>query len=70
MAGMEPHALAFLDGLGLKTCDVLGFSLGAMVTPQMALDRPSIFRSMVLVGTAPQGEELIIEQLLDQSAGD
>src|ERR1700732_4226547 len=44
VAGMAAHALAFLDGLGLKTCDVLGFSLGGMVAQQMALDRPSIFR--------------------------
>ena len=28
VAGMAEHALAFLDSLGLKTCDVLGFSLG------------------------------------------
>lgn len=41
VAGMAVHALAFLNGLGLKTCDVLGFSLGGMVAQQMALDRPS-----------------------------
>jgi hypothetical protein len=29
VAGMAKHALAFLDGLGLDTCDVLGFSLVA-----------------------------------------
>ena len=60
VAGMAAHALAFLDGLGLKTCDVLGFSLGGMVAQQMALDRPSIFRRMILVGTAPRGGELIM----------
>src|ERR1017187_372242 len=27
IAGMAVHTLAFLDGLGIKTCDVLGFSL-------------------------------------------
>src|SRR5260221_8627128 len=27
IAGMTKHSLAFLDGLGIKTCDVLGFSL-------------------------------------------
>ena len=53
--GMSNHALAFLDGLGLNTCDVLGFSLGGMVAQQMVLDRPSIFRKMILVGTAPRG---------------
>lgn len=60
IAGMAAHALAFLDGLGLKTCDVLGFSLGGMVTQQMALERPSIFRRVILVGTAPRGGEDIM----------
>jgi pimeloyl-ACP methyl ester carboxylesterase len=60
VAGMAKHALAFLDGLRLNTCDVLGFSLGGMVAQQMAQDRPSIFRRMVLVGTAPGGGEDIM----------
>ena len=55
VAGMAKHALAFLDGLGLAGCDVLGFSLGGMVALQMAQDRPAIFRRMILVGTAPRG---------------
>ena len=57
---MAVHASAFLDALELKTCDVLGFSLGGMVAQQMALERPSIFRKMVLVGTAPRGGEDIM----------
>jgi pimeloyl-ACP methyl ester carboxylesterase len=60
VAGMAKHAFAFLDGLGLKSCDVLGFSLGGMVAQQMAQDRPSIFRRMILVGTAPRGGEDIM----------
>ena len=60
IAGMAKHALAFLDGLGLASCDVLGFSLGGMVAQQMAQDRPSIFRRMILVGTAPRGGEDIM----------
>ena len=28
ITAMAAHALVFLDGLNLKTCDVLGFSLG------------------------------------------
>src|SRR5215813_5796072 len=55
IAGMAKHAFAFLDALGVTTCDVLGFSLGGMVAQQMALDRPSIFRRMILVATAPRG---------------
>lgn len=60
VARMAEHALAFLDGLGLDTCDVLGFSLGGMVAQQMALNRPGIFRRMILVGTAARGGEDIM----------
>ena len=60
IGGMAAHALAFLDGLGLKICDVLGFSLGGMVAQQMALDRPSVIRRMILAGTAPRGGEDIM----------
>ena len=58
--GMATHALAFLDGLGVTTCDVLGFSLGGMIAQQIAQDRPSMFRRMILVGTAPRGGEDIM----------
>lgn len=60
VAGMAFHALAFLNALGVKTCDVLGYSLGGMVAQQMALDRPGVFRRMILVGTAPRGGEDIM----------
>jgi pimeloyl-ACP methyl ester carboxylesterase len=60
VAGMATHALAFLDGLGLATCDVLGFSLGGMIAQEMAQERPSIFRRMILVGTGPRGGEDIM----------
>jgi len=60
IAAMAMHALAFLDGLGVTTCDVLGYSLGGMIAQQMAQDRPSIFRRMILVGTAPRGGEDIM----------
>ena len=60
VTGMAEHALAFLDGLGLKTCDVLGFSLGGMVAQQMVVDRPSVFRRLILVATAPRGGDDIM----------
>jgi len=60
IAGMVEHALAFLDGMGLSNCDVLGYSLGGMIAQQMAQDRFSIFRRMILVGTAPRGGEDIM----------
>jgi pimeloyl-ACP methyl ester carboxylesterase len=60
VAGMAKHALAFLDRLGVATCDVLGFSLGGMIAQQMAQDRPAIIRKMILVGSAPRGGEDIM----------
>src|SRR5580658_9867279 len=60
IAGMTKHALAFLDALGLSTCDILGFSLGGMIAQQMVLERPSIVHRMILVGTAPHGGEDIM----------
>ena len=60
IAGMAQHAFAFLDALKLSRCDVLGYSLGGMIAQQMALDRPAIFRRMLLVGTAPRGGEDIM----------
>jgi pimeloyl-ACP methyl ester carboxylesterase len=60
VAGMAAHTFAFLDGLGIDRCDVLGYSLGGMVAQQMVLDRPAIFRRMILVGTAPRGGEDIM----------
>jgi pimeloyl-ACP methyl ester carboxylesterase len=58
--GMTVHLLAFADALGLTQVDLLGFSLGGMVAQQAALDRPSLVRKMVLVGTAPEGGEDIM----------
>jgi len=57
---MAGHALAFLDGLGLSRCDVLGFTLGGMVAQQMAQERPALIRRMLLIGTAPRGGEDIM----------
>jgi pimeloyl-ACP methyl ester carboxylesterase len=58
--GMAAHALAFVDALGLTQVDILGFSLGGMVAQQIALERPSLVRKMLLVGTAPEGGEDIM----------
>ena len=60
IAGMAEHAMAFLDELGATSWDVIGYSLGGMVALQMVQNRPSIFRRMILVGTAPRGGEDIM----------
>jgi len=53
--GMATHAIAFVDALGLDRADLLGLCLGGMVAHQVALERPSLVRKMLLVGTAPEG---------------
>src|SRR5580700_3762301 len=60
VTGMAAHALAFVDALGLKRLDILGYSLGGMVAQQMALERPSLVHKMLLVTTAPEGGEDIM----------
>src|SRR5262245_15428638 len=54
---MATDALAFVDALGLKQIDLLGFSIGGMVAQQMVLDRPNLVRHLILAGTGPEGGE-------------
>jgi pimeloyl-ACP methyl ester carboxylesterase len=54
---MARDALAFIDALGLKTIDLLGFSIGGMVAQEVVLIRPYVVRRLILAGTAPQGGE-------------
>jgi len=56
-AGMAKNAEAFIDALGLKKVDILGFSIGGMVAQQITLDRPKLVRKLMLVGTAPRNHE-------------
>jgi pimeloyl-ACP methyl ester carboxylesterase len=60
ISGMAAHALGFVDTLGLTQVDILGYSLGGMVAQEIALQRPSLVRKMLLVGTAPEGGEDIM----------
>src|SRR5277367_1546406 len=60
MSGMAAHAVAFVEALGLQQVDLLGYSLGGMVAQQIALDRPSLVRKLLLVATAPEGGEDIM----------
>ncbi|HEY6762764.1 MAG TPA: alpha/beta hydrolase [Baekduia sp.] len=55
VAEMAGSILAFLDALGLRQLDLLGFSLGGFVAQDLALLRPWAIRRLVLVGTGPRG---------------
>lgn len=43
------QAFRLLDHLGIPTCAVVGFSMGALVAQQMTLDQPSRVREIALV---------------------
>jgi pimeloyl-ACP methyl ester carboxylesterase len=52
---MARDALRFVDTLGLRQIDLLGFSLGGFVAQELVLVRPRLVRRLILAGTAPQG---------------
>ena len=52
---MARDALHFVDTLGLRQIDLLGFSLGGFVAQELVLVRPRLVRRLILAGTAPQG---------------
>lgn len=55
VADMARDALRFIDTVGLRFTDLLGFSLGGHLAQEIALVRPRLVRRLVLAGTAPQG---------------
>src|SRR5258708_6998495 len=54
---MAQHAAAFIDALGTKKLDALGFSMGGLIAQQFTMDRPDLVRKLILVGTGPRSGE-------------
>jgi len=52
---MAHDAIAFLEAMGFKRVDLLGFSIGSFVAQEIALIRPDPLRRVVLASSAPQG---------------
>jgi pimeloyl-ACP methyl ester carboxylesterase len=52
---MAHDAIAFIEAMGLKQIDLLGFSIGSFVAQEVALIRPDLLRRVVLASSAPQG---------------
>ncbi|HTS74436.1 MAG TPA: alpha/beta hydrolase [Gaiellaceae bacterium] len=55
VADMARDALRFVDALGLRRIDLLGFSLGGFVAQELVLVRPRLVNRLILAGTAPRG---------------
>jgi pimeloyl-ACP methyl ester carboxylesterase len=52
---MAHDGAAFIRALGLDRVDLLGFSMGGMVTQVIAQEEPQLVRKMILAGTGPAG---------------
>ena len=55
IAAMARDAVAFIRSLGFEQVDLLGFSLGGMVSQVIAEREPQLVRKMILAGTGPAG---------------
>jgi pimeloyl-ACP methyl ester carboxylesterase len=52
---MARDAIAFIRALGFEQVDLLGFSLGGMVSQVIVELEPQLVRKMILAGTGPAG---------------
>jgi pimeloyl-ACP methyl ester carboxylesterase len=55
IAAMAQDAIAFIRALGFEQVDLLGFSLGGMVSQVITQLEPQLVRKMILAGTGPAG---------------
>ncbi len=55
---MGKNAILFIEALGLKQIDLLGFSIGGFVAQEIVLSRPDLVRKLVLVGTGPRNQDV------------
>jgi pimeloyl-ACP methyl ester carboxylesterase len=54
---LADDAASVLDARGLERADVYGHSMGGFIALTLALRRPELVRSLVLVGTGPGGAD-------------
>ena len=55
LAEMASDTIATIRALGLKSVDLIGFSLGGFVVQQILFDAPDLVRRAILAGTGPAG---------------
>jgi pimeloyl-ACP methyl ester carboxylesterase len=55
MEQMSDDAITFIKAKGLKQVDLLGFSMGGMISQEIVLKEPQLVRKMILAGTGPAG---------------
>jgi len=66
---MGANAITFIRALGLSKVDILGFSIGGMVSQEIALQAPDLVRKLILVGTGPRGADMAASKSAEIFAG-
>jgi pimeloyl-ACP methyl ester carboxylesterase len=56
LADHARHCASLLEALGIEAAHVCGHSSGALIGLQLAMDRPELLRSLVLLEPAPGGD--------------
>ncbi len=51
LKGWALNAAAFIEGLGFRQVDLLGFSFGGLVAQELTLQRPELVRRLAIVGS-------------------
>jgi pimeloyl-ACP methyl ester carboxylesterase len=59
-ASIADEVASFIDQLGLKRPDVLGWSMGGFVAQQLAIRHPGKLHRLVLAGTNPGGDRAVL----------
>ncbi|WP_229743938.1 alpha/beta fold hydrolase [Aliidongia dinghuensis] len=59
---MGANAIAFIRALGLSEVDILGFSIGGMISQEIAVQAPELVRKLILVGTGLRGADMSTSQ--------
>lgn len=60
LEGAADDVAAFIRALGIEKADILGWSMGGMTAPIVALRHPEVVNRIVLAGTMPAGNPEVV----------
>ena len=67
VSDMSSDAHAFIQALGYKKVDLLGFSMGGFIAQQLAAQHPDLVNKVILAGTTHQGGGNHLMQVLSEA---
>src|SRR5207244_10694599 len=67
-ADLAGDAAGVIEALGLAPCNVVGFSLGGATGQELAIARPDLVRSLVLLSTWARSDGFFIAEMTNWQA--